>query len=35
MELNMNSVGIPRGFQGNAGGFGRFGASKGFAHIAT
>ena len=39
MALNMNSVGIPRGFWGNAGfwgnlgfwgGFGRFGVSKGF-----
>ena len=39
MALNMNSVGIPGEFRGNAGfsrnilgwgGFGRFGASKGF-----
>ena len=39
MALNMNSVGIPGGFRGNAGfsrnfgvwgGFGRFGDSKGF-----
>ena len=44
MVLNMNSVGIPGGFRGNTGfsgkfgvwgGFGRFGASKGFAQIAS